>query len=60
MQKIIVKTVQDETSLCWAISVSHDGGEEFFNTGFIYADESYAIRKFCKSLEQLTDESVKA
>ena len=60
MKRIIVETIEDKENGGWGLSISNEGGSEFINTGFIYSDESYAIRKLCKVLEGLTDDSIKA
>ena len=37
----------------WGIKVSHEGGELFFDTGYVYEGEGAAHRAFCKLLDNL-------
>lgn len=58
MSNIIIEPVHDEETNCWGLSVRHENGGEFMNTGFIFGQESHAIRKLTKVLSGLTDETI--
>lgn len=59
MLNITIKAVQDGSLGAWALLVSNND-QEMINTGFIYSDEAYALRKLSKVLNLLTDENIEA
>ncbi len=55
VSNIIVEIVEspDPEHGCWGIKVSHERGELFFDTGYVYEGEGAAHRAFCKLLDNL-------
>lgn len=55
MSKIIVEVIEnpDKQHGCWGVQISHESGDVFFDTGYIYEGEGAAHRAFCKLLDNL-------
>jgi hypothetical protein len=55
VSKIIVEIVEnpEKEHGCWGIQVSNEGGDLFFDTGYIYEGQGAADRAFCKLLDSL-------